>query len=116
MGAFAIAVWDPRERRLTLVRDRAGERPLFFTQTTDNVVFATEIASIVSERRLPVTFDNAALQRYLQFGLFASPSSPFADIQKIPPGGIVQIDARGIRRSTYWRWNNVETAKTKTVA
>jgi asparagine synthase (glutamine-hydrolysing) len=111
VGAFAIAVWDPREHRLTLVRDRAGERPLFFTQTTDHVIFATEIASIVSEGKLPVTFDQAALQRYLRFGLFASPTSPFTGIQKVPPGGIVQIDARGTRHSTYWRWNNVETAK-----
>jgi asparagine synthase (glutamine-hydrolysing) len=113
IGAFAIAVWDPRELRLTLVRDRAGERPLFFSQTTDNIVFATEIGSLVSECKLPVTFDNAALQRYLQFGLFAAPSSPFANIEKIPPGGMVQIDARGIRRSTYWRWKNVETPKQK---
>src|SRR5271170_784290 len=113
VGAFAIAVWDPRERRLTLVRDRAGERPLFFTQTTDNIVFATEIASIVSEHRLPVAFDNAALQRYLQFGLFAASTSPFTNIEKIPPGGIVQIDVRGVRRSTYWRWKNVETPKQK---
>ena len=113
VGAFAVAVWDPRENRLTLVRDRAGERPLFFTQTTDNVVFATEIASLVSGGKLPATFDRPALQRYLQFGLFASPSSPFANIQKVPPGGIVQIDARGIRHSTYWRWKNVETPKQK---
>ena len=60
-----------------------------------------------------MTFDHAALQRYLQFGLFASPSSPFTNIEKIPPGGIVQIDARGVRRSTYWRWKNVETPKQK---
>jgi asparagine synthase (glutamine-hydrolysing) len=113
VGAFAIAVWDPRERRLTLIRDRAGERPLFFTQTTDNTIFATEIGSLVSEAKLPVTFDRAALQRYLQFGLFASPSSPFANIQKVPPGCLVQIDAAGIRHSTYWRWNNFETAKEK---
>ena len=113
IGAFAIAVWDPRERRLTLVRDRAGERPLFFSQTTDNVVFATEIAGIVSEGKLPVTFDKVALQRYLQFGFFASPTSPFANIEKVPPGGIVQIDARGVRHSTYWRWKNVETTKQK---
>jgi asparagine synthase (glutamine-hydrolysing) len=113
VGAFAIAVWDPRKHRLILIRDRAGERPLFFAQTTDNVVFATEIASIVSEHRLPVKFDQAALQRYLQFGLFASPSAPFAGIQKIPPGSIVQIDAGGVHRSTYWRWPNVGTAKQK---
>jgi asparagine synthase (glutamine-hydrolysing) len=113
VGAFAVAVWDPRERRLTLVRDRAGERPLFFTQTTDAVIFATEIASMVSQFKLPVTFDQVALQRYLRFGLFASPASPFAGIQKVPPGGIVQIDSQGIRHSSYWRWKNVETAKQK---
>ncbi len=113
VGAFAIAVWDPRESQLTLVRDRAGERPLFFTQTTDTVIFATEIASLVSKCRLPVTFDLAALHRYLRFGLFAAPKSPFAGIQKVPPGGLVQIDARGVRPSTYWRWNNVETPKQK---
>jgi asparagine synthetase B (glutamine-hydrolysing) len=40
-GAFAIALWDPRAGRLILARDRAGERPLFFTQTAGNVIFAT---------------------------------------------------------------------------
>jgi len=113
VGAFAIGIWDPRERRVTLIRDRAGERPLFFTQTADTVIFATEIASIVSEGKLSVNFDKAALLCYLQFGLFASPSSPFTGIQKIPPGGIVEIDVRGIRHSTYWRWKNVETPKQK---
>jgi asparagine synthase (glutamine-hydrolysing) len=113
IGAFAIAVWDPREKRLTLARDRAGERPLFFSQTADSLIFATELASLVSAGKLPVTFDKAALARYLQFGLFAAPAAPFTNIQKVPPGGIVQIDAHGIRHSTYWRWNNVETAKQK---
>lgn len=115
IGAFAIAIWDPREHRLILVRDPAGERPLFYTQTeaTGDVIFATEIAGIVSEGKLPVEMDQAALQRYLQFGLFASPASPVANVRKVPPGGIVQIDAGGARRSTYWRWNNVETPKRK---
>ena len=113
IGAFAITIWDPREHRLILVRDPTGERPLFYTQTTRDVIFATEITGIVSEGKLPVEFDQAALHRYLQFGLFASPASPVANVRKVPPGGIVQIDAGGIRRSTYWRWNNVETAKQK---
>jgi asparagine synthase (glutamine-hydrolysing) len=113
VGAFAIAVWDPREQRLTLIRDRAGERPLFFTRAGDSVIFATEIASLVAQGRLPVKLDRSALHRYLQFGLFASPSSPFAGIEKVPPGGIVQIDATGVRHSTYWRWKNVETPKQK---
>lgn len=111
VGAFAIAIWDPRKRSLLLVRDRAGERPLFYTQTKGSVIFATEIASLVSAGKLPVTFNPAALQRYLQLGLFASPDTPFANVQKVKPGSRVCIDGHGIHYSTYWRWNNVESAK-----
>jgi asparagine synthase (glutamine-hydrolysing) len=111
IGAFAIAVWDPRERRLILVRDRAGERPLFFAQAKESIIFSTEIASLVSACKLPVTFNDAALQRYIRFGLFASPDTPFAKIQKIKPGSWVRIDAHGVHHSTYWRWGITETAK-----
>ncbi len=111
IGAFAIAIWDPRKKRLILARDRAGERPLFFTQTADNLVFGTEIACLISQHKLPVVFDSHALHQYLQFGLFAASSSPFANIQKVPPGSIVQVDEYGARCSTYWRWKNVETPK-----
>jgi asparagine synthase (glutamine-hydrolysing) len=111
VGAYAIAVWDPRERCLILARDRAGERPLFFTQLKDDVIFATEIASLVSACKLPVTFNHAALQRYLQFGLFASPDSPFANIRKVKPGSRVRVDARGVHHATYWRWGFAGTAK-----
>ncbi len=111
IGAFAIAVWDPRERHLILVRDRVGERPLFFSQTTDSIIFATEIASLVSACKLPVTFAHGALHRYLRSGLFASPDTPFANIQKIKPGSSVRIDARGVHYSTYWRWGIVGTSK-----
>ena len=48
VGAFAIAVWDPRNRRLTLVRDRAGERPLFYASNGNEIIFATEIAALVA--------------------------------------------------------------------
>src|SRR5262249_55402530 len=73
VGAFAIAVWDPRYTRLTLVRDRAGERPLFYTQNQNEIIFATEIAALIAHSRLLVTLDQEALRKYLQFGIFPSP-------------------------------------------
>src|ERR1019366_1277480 len=54
VGAFAVAVWDPRTQRLILARDRAGERPLFYASRGGGTLFATEIAALVSHSRLQV--------------------------------------------------------------
>jgi asparagine synthase (glutamine-hydrolysing) len=111
IGAFAVAVWDPRERRLTLARDRAGERTLFYTQRGDEMTFATEIAALVAQKRLPISLDRNALLQYLQFGIFPAPDTPFAEIRKVSPGECVRFDAAGVHRKTYWRWQVAETAK-----
>ena len=111
IGAFAIAVWDPRNRRLTLARDRAGELPLFYAMNGSEILFATEIAALVAHSRLPVNLDQKALRKYLQFGIFPSPDTPFTEIRKVAPGEWIQFDAAGVHRKTYWRWQIPETAK-----
>src|SRR6516165_10647482 len=111
VGAFAIAVWDPRNRRLTLVRDRAGERPLFYVRNRNEIIFATEIAALVNHGRFPVNFDQEALRKYLQFGIFFAPDTPFAEIRKVAPGEVIQFDVGGMRREPYWRWQIAETTK-----
>jgi asparagine synthase (glutamine-hydrolysing) len=111
VGAFAISVWDSRNRRLTLVRDRAGERPLFYVRKGNEIIFATEIAALVATRSLPVNLDREALQKYLQFGIFPSPDTPFREIRKVAPGELIQFDVNGVRRKSYWRWQITETAK-----
>ena len=104
VGAFAIAIWDPRTARLLLARDRAGERPLFFSVGAGLARFATEIAALAAEPAQPLTADPAALHGFLRAGYFASPSSPFAEVRKVGPAEAVTIDAAGVRRRRYWRW------------
>src|SRR5437588_7848564 len=111
VGAFAIAVWDLRNRRLILMRDRAGERSLFYARSQNEIIFATEIAALVSHSRLPVDLDQEALRKYLQFGIFPSPDTPFAEIRKVAPGESIQFDKIGMCRKSYWRWQVTETAK-----
>jgi len=111
VGAFAIAIWDARNRRLILARDRAGERPLFYARNGNEVIFATEIAALVAHSRLPVHLDQRALRKYLQFGIFPSPDTPFGEIRKVAPGELIHFDTGGVRHKTYWRWRNTETAK-----
>ncbi|TAK95361.1 MAG: asparagine synthase (glutamine-hydrolyzing), partial [Verrucomicrobia bacterium] len=116
IGAFAAAVWDPRNRTLTLARDRAGERPLFFTRHEGAIIFATELASLVGRNRLPVSFDPVAVRQYLQFGIFPSPGSPFAEVRKVAPGEVIQLTASDVHHRTYWRWPVAETKKSAPTA
>jgi asparagine synthase (glutamine-hydrolysing) len=111
VGAFAIAIWDPRAARLLLARDRAGERPLFFAAEPGQVRFATEIAALATEPAQRLTVDPTALRSFLRFGYFQSPGSPFSEVQKVGPAELVAIDGRGVRRRRYWRWSIATTTK-----
>ncbi len=104
-GAFAVGLWDPRERRLVLARDRAGERPLFFHVSEERIRFATEIRALAAEPGLALTLDEGALAGYLRFGSFAAPGTPFREIRKVGPAEIVTFGPEGISRRRYWRWS-----------
>ncbi|MFO1477921.1 MAG: asparagine synthase (glutamine-hydrolyzing) [Verrucomicrobiota bacterium] len=112
-GAFAIAVWDPRHRRLLLARDRAGERPLFYAERGPSVRFATELAALTAGHRLPAGLDLNGLAQYLQFGIFPSPQTPFTEIRKVPPGGLLQFGPDGVRKRAFWRWPVCEAPKSE---
>jgi asparagine synthase (glutamine-hydrolysing) len=110
-GAFAIAIWDPRVKKLLLVRDRAGERPLFFSINDGVVSFASLIAALVTPSLKMFDIGVDAVHNYLQAGFFVAPETPFANIQKVSPGEIVTITTNAVHRTHYWRWNAVRTTK-----
>jgi asparagine synthase (glutamine-hydrolysing) len=110
-GAFAIAIWDPRENKLLLVRDRAGERPLFYSINDGSIAFASLISALVSPGSSTLSINTNAIHSYLQSGFFVAPESPFKEIQKVLPGEMVTIDGDGIQRRRYWRWHAVQTHK-----
>ncbi len=62
VGAFAVAVWDPRQGRLILARDRAGDRPVFFTRHRQKIIFATELAALVAKTAFAREFGSARLE------------------------------------------------------
>lgn len=104
VGAFALAVWDPRLQRLLLARDRAGERPLFFTRTSGEFRFASEVAALQASGGLRPAIHNEGIRGYLQFGNFAAPRSPFHGVEKVAPGERIAVSADRMTRHRYWRW------------
>jgi len=113
VGAFAIAIWDPRENKLILSRDRAGERPLFFSFENGYAVFASQLSAIRLGKKSPTTLNEHGIRKYLQLGHFPAPESPFHGVQKLGPSEQVVISESGIRSRQYWRWPRAGTSKTE---
>lgn len=102
-GQFAIAIWDTRRRRLFLGRDRLGVRPLFYTETPGKtLIFASEIKSILSDRRVRAEIDPAVVRQVFLFWAPLSPHTAFRGIVELPPGHYLTADERGTRVEQYW--------------
>jgi asparagine synthase (glutamine-hydrolysing) len=96
IGAFAFALWDRRERRLMLARDRLGEKPLYYGWCGGRVVFASELKALRAVPGFSRDLDPAVLSLYLRYNQVPSPHSILQDIYKVPPGCIVTLDAAAL--------------------
>lgn len=102
-GMFAIALWDDRQGRLLLARDRLGEKPLYYTEHMGSFRFASEIKAILADPDVPRTLELGSLNQYLTFGFVQPPFTMFAGIRKLGPGEVLTIDSTKVpwvRR--YW--------------
>ncbi len=90
-GMFALAVWDRRTRRLLLARDRVGEKPLYYAQRADGLVFASELAALLADPRTPATLSYESLDAYLALQYVPSPATIFQEIHKLPAGHLIDV-------------------------
>lgn len=101
-GDFAFAVWDGRTRRLSLVRDFPGMRPLFLHQGRGWIGFASMAKGLHALPDVPVAADLETLCHYLLVMPRAGTNSFFTGIQRVEPGHITVVEADGAVRSTPW--------------
>jgi len=107
-GMFAVALWDARDRRLVLARDRAGEKPLFYTADGSNFAFASEPKALLGLPWVSRAPAPGALARYLAHGFFAGGDSAFAALHTLPPGHVLQVTETESRLTRYWRpWDRL---------
>jgi len=102
-GMFALALWDNRQQQLTLARDRAGEKPLFYWLRDHTLVFASEIKSLLAYPAIGRSIDNTALTQYFFYGYFPSPRTVFAEIRKLPAAHRMVVQGGKIQIEPYWR-------------
>lgn len=105
-GMFAFALWDRKERRLTLARDRYGIKPLYIAQQGNNFWFASEQKAILSDARFRRALDKPALLEYFTFQNIFTDRTLLQDVQLLPPGHYMTIDLGAgkpeIKRTRYW--------------
>jgi asparagine synthase (glutamine-hydrolysing) len=103
-GMFAFAVWDRKERRLSLARDRLGVKPLVYAETADGFVFASEIGGLFAMApSLSRRVDPTAIDHYLTYQYVPSPRTGFAAIRKLPPAHAMVVHEGRIERCfRYW--------------
>jgi asparagine synthase (glutamine-hydrolysing) len=101
-GMFAIALWDSRDHKLLLARDRAGEKPLFYYHDADRLVFGSELKAVLAGPGVSVTTDNEALFDYFSFGYVPAPKSIYREVRKVLPGHYMVVSRDGLRDVCYW--------------
>src|SRR5262245_10613527 len=101
-GMFAFAVWDRRRKRLLLVRDRLGIKPLYYYAGKDVFVFASEIKALLQHPAVPREVDPQAVDLYLALRYVPGPRTMFRDIFKLQPGHWMSVDQDGTRIRQYW--------------
>jgi asparagine synthase (glutamine-hydrolysing) len=101
-GMFAIALWDADDKKLLLVRDRLGKKPLYYFYHNERFVFASEMKAILSTPGVPRDIDLAALDHFLTHGYIPAPWSIFKHIRKVTEAGYLVFQGGKVREKRYW--------------
>lgn len=101
-GMFAVAVWDSRERRLVLARDRIGQKPLVYCHDQDRLLFASELKSLLQVDGISRDIDAGAIDEYLTYQYVPHPKTIFQSIRKLPPGHLAVFQHGEVQIQPYW--------------
>jgi asparagine synthase (glutamine-hydrolysing) len=104
-GMFGLAIYDDRSRTLILARDRAGEKPLFYSRVGDEIVFASELQCLLRHPRISKALDDVAIGEYLKLGYIPEPRTPFRDVKRVEAGTLIRFaaeDGGATQVIRYW--------------
>ncbi|HWO66643.1 MAG TPA: asparagine synthase (glutamine-hydrolyzing), partial [Umezawaea sp.] len=101
-GMYAFAIWDERDRKLVMIRDRMGIKPFYYYPTRDGVLFGSEPKAILANPLAAPVVDTDGLREL--FGFTKRPGwSLWKGMREVEPGTLVTVSREGIRTRTYWK-------------
>jgi len=102
-GMFTFAIWDQRAQRLLLARDRFGEKPLFLHEENGELLFASELTSLLEVRPRLRELDPAAIDAFFVFAYVPGPGTVVPGVRQLPPGCLLSWErGRGCEERAWW--------------
>lgn len=104
-GMFAFALWDEKRQRLILARDRMGEKPLYIYETNDQLLFASELKSLLRSGLVAFELDPQAVNLYFHYQYVPEPATPLKGVRKLDAAHllIVDVDPWHVEQKCYWK-------------
>ena len=101
-GMFALAIWDGRTRTLIAARDRAGEKPLYWTQTARGLLLASEVKALLVRPDVSRELDPIALDQFLTYEYVLAPRTMLQGVHKLPPAHFLRYQGGRVTVHRYW--------------
>jgi asparagine synthase (glutamine-hydrolysing) len=117
-GMFALGLWDAVQNVLFLARDRIGIKPLYYAETPQSLVFASEIKALLADPEVNREVSLEAVDRFLTYQYLPGTVTLFSGVRKLEPGHYLLAQGRNVARKQYWdlrytrdsAWRNVDEA------
>ncbi len=102
-GQWAFAIWDSKNRKLFLSRDRVGVRPLFYTVTERTFIFGSEVKALFAHSAVDRKLNLEALQQVFTYWFPVAPNTLFEGIEELPPGHSMTVESGEVKVERYWQ-------------
>jgi asparagine synthase (glutamine-hydrolysing) len=106
-GMYAFALWDSERDELLIARDRFGEKPLFFAERGDDLLFASELDALLAATNHELELDPASIDAFFVFGYVPGPASIVRGVKQLPPGHLLRWERRSRRLEVEQYWSPV---------
>jgi len=101
-GMFAIVIWDSRQRKVILARDRIGKKPLFYCADQKQILFGSELKALLATGVPSKEIDQHSICDYFSFGYIPAPKTIYRSVRKVLPGHYLVANDSGLRTQSYW--------------
>ncbi|MDA7950334.1 MAG: asparagine synthase (glutamine-hydrolyzing) [Pirellulaceae bacterium] len=102
IGMFAVAIWDKKEQRLVLARDRAGQKPLYYQHKEGRLAFGSELKTLLQIPTISKEILPEAVDSFLTYGYVPHPLSIYREVKKLCPGERVVFSKNQFAKDKYW--------------